>query len=228
MSYYPVLIDSKQINALVIGAGEVGLRKIESLLKQDVGNITVYDNALAFEDFKYKDENSIHYYCAEFDVKELGNFNLVFIATNNKQINSFYTNECQKRKILCNVATKPQEASFALPALIQKGDILITLSTNASSPALTRALKADLERFIDNECHEELCVFLGRLRPLILDLGLDTKENTEIFRSLVHSPHKENFQAYFTDKNEKTKNKLEQELKKSFNAQVLAIILQTL
>ncbi len=230
MSGYPILLDSRKIKALVIGAGEVGLRKIKSLLMQEVGAIDVYDIGIAFEDFKYKDEKAVSYCQKAFDINLIEKYNLVFIASNDWEKNSFYALECEKRKIFCNVISNPQEGSFSLPALIHRDDLLLTLSTNGQSPALTKALKAELENFLDSpqNNYTSLCAFLGKLRPQILELGLETKQNTEIFRTFVISPYKEVFIEYFSDSCEKNREKVEKCLEKCFTKEVQDIVKKNL
>ncbi len=227
MTYYPILIDSKQIKALVIGAGEVGLRKIDTLLLQGVESIDVYDIALAFEDFSYKESKYIAYFQEEFNIDALKKYNLVFIASNNQELNSYYVQECKKRSIFCNVITNPHEGHFSLPALIQRGDLLLTLSTNGQSPALTKALKADLENFIQDS-YVELCDFLGRLRPQILKLSLDSKENTKIFRTFVTEPYKDDFINFFSNKSKENVEKVEKCIQSCFSKEVQKIVKETL
>ncbi len=226
MSSYPILLDSKKIKALVIGAGEVGLRKIESLLLQEVSCIDVYDLFIESENFKYKEEKAISFFKDSFNVEDLEKYNLVFIASNDSEKNAFYAKECKKRNIFCNVITNPNEGTFTLPALIKREDLLLTLSSSGQSPALTRALKKDIENFLDSPEHNytSLCAFLGNLRPKILELGLETKENTEIFRTFVSSPYKELFLEYFFDSCEKNRNKVEACLETCFTKEVQNII----
>ncbi len=201
MSSYPINIDAKAVQALVIGAGEVGHRKIETLLLQGVESIKVLDKNIKKDDFSFKDNAHVLFFEREFDNADLESCNLVFVATENKELNSTIALECKNRNIFCNVVTNPAEGSFSLPALVRKEELLITLSTNGLSPALSRALKEDIEIFLDKG-YADLCAFLGRLRPEILKLDLPTKENTKIFRTFVTSPYKDVFLSYFNEKNE--------------------------
>ncbi len=223
MNNYPINLDSSFIRALVIGAGNVGLRKIETLLKQGVKNIHVVDISLSKKEFKFADISFITYEQRAYTLQDLEKANLVFVATSNADLNSRIAQECKERNILCNVATLPNEGSFSLPALIQKDDVLLTLSTNGLSPALSRALKEDIEIFLDKG-YCGLCSFLGRLRPKILMLDLPTKENTQIFRFFVTAPYKEIFLDYFHTKNENQKTEIEKILKENFSAKIQVII----
>ncbi len=223
MNHYPINIYSKDISALVIGAGEVGLRKIETLLLQGVESIYVIDKNLQENDFKYNTNPFVKFNEKEFSSIDLEGINLVFIATDNKELNSSIVKKCKERSLMCNVITNPHEGTFSLPALLRRDELLLTLSTGGLSPALSRSLKADIENFLDTG-YCELCSFLGRLRPKILELNLPSKENTEIFRFFVSSPYKECFLSYFADKTEVSTKAVTECIQKNFDTNLQLII----
>lgn len=227
MSDYPVLLHAKEIKALVIGAGEVGLRKIETLLAQNVRNIKTIDKNISLAEFPYKENSYVQYQQKSYSLLDLEENNLIFIATDNAELNSEIAKDCKAKGLLCNVSTSSEEGSFTLPALLKKDNLLLTISSKGLSPALSRALKADIETFLD-EGYCDLCAFLGRLRPRILELGLPTKENTSIFRAFVASPYKEILLAYFKDKNEINKKRLDIFVKNHFTQQVQLLIWDSL
>ncbi len=224
---YPINLKSKNINALVIGAGSVALRKIDTLLKQGITKIKVIDKNIAKEDFKFKDNPYVAYIQASYEDTCLEDINLVFVATDDKELNSAITKACYQENILCNVITNPNEGTFTLPAIVRKDNILISLSTSGLSPALSRALKDDIETFLDFG-YADFCTFLGKIRPLIQDLDLPSEENAVIFRFFVEEPQKLLFLQYFKNKDEETHRKIVNILEYSFEARVQKIILSTL
>ncbi len=219
---YPIVLNAESIHALVLGAGSVGQRKIETLLKQDIKNITVYDSSINekdfyfYETFKNMTDKTLVYKNENFPLENLLKYNLVFIATGDIEYNSFITSECKSRNIFCNTVTNPNEGDFSLPALIAKEDLLLTISTSGLSPALSRSLKADLENYLDSG-YSGLCAFLGRLRSKLLALNLPQKENAEVFRMFVNPPYKEFFLLYFSD------NFPQKEKKEEFNTIISAL-----
>ncbi len=229
MNSYPINISSKAVHALVIGAGAVGLRKVETLLQQGVEDIRVIDLYKEEKDFPYKDIIYIKYFQKEYEHSDLAGFvdkppcNLVFAATSDKELNAEIAKECNKRNIFCNVISNPTDGSFTLPALVQKKDILFTLSTNGLSPALSRVLKEDVEAFLENG-YDELCNFLGRLRPKILALEYTSEKNAEIFRTFLTAPYKEVFLEFFAERNEINTKKVKELIKTLFSREVQILI----
>ena len=104
---------------------------------------------------------------------------MVFAATSNRQTNDAVARACTERGILCNCADAPKDSSFIVPALVEQGNIAIALSTGGASPALARKIREDLETW---------------LRPLVLALHHETRQNTTLFRSIVDSPLSEALQ----------------------------------
>jgi precorrin-2 dehydrogenase/sirohydrochlorin ferrochelatase len=74
-----------------------------------------------------------------------------------------------------------------VPAHFSRDGITLALSTDGQSPALARLLREELEAWIGKR-YSPLLAFLGRLRPLLLELNLPTGQNTDLFRALVRSP----------------------------------------
>lgn len=224
---YPINLKSESIHALVVGAGSVALRKIDTLLKQGIKNIKVIDKDVIKEDFKFKDNSFVTYIQANYNNDYLDDVNLVFIATDDKELNSTITKECHQKNILCNVITNPSEGTFTLPAIVRKENILITLSTAGLSPALSRALKDDIETFLDFG-YADFCTFLGKIRPLIQELELSSEKNAEIFRFFVEEPQKLLFLQYLKNKDDETRKKIENILEYSFGARIQKVILSVL
>lgn len=192
MQYYPLLLNLEGARCLVVGAGAVGRRKIEALLSCKPREILVLDlkvpSPFATEseaDFLY--HKAVHCEARAFTEEDLHGKALVFATTNCRETNARIAAACKERGIPCNVADAPEAGSFIVPAHFRSGDMLVALSTGGKSPALARQIKRDLEAWFGNR-YEAIAAFLGRLRPEILQLGLPTAENTQIFRALVTSP----------------------------------------
>ena len=118
---------------------------------------------------------------------------LVFAATSSRQTNDAVARACAERGILCNCADAPKDSSFIVPALVEQGNIAIALSTGGASPALARKIREDLEAWL-GERYTGISELLMRLRPLVLALHHETRQNTTLFRSIVDSPLSEALQ----------------------------------
>lgn len=194
MRYYPLLLDLTAVRCLVVGAGEVGLRKVEGLLPCGPARITVLDpapagSALAVLLARHPE---ITYEQRPFTDTDLQGMQLVFACTSSQSVNAMIGQACRRLGILCNMADAPEEGSFVLPASVTRGDLTISVSTSGASPALARVIRQELEIRYGPE-YETMTRLLACIRPALLALGQASSENREVFRRLAASALPEMF-----------------------------------
>ena len=56
-------------------------------------------------------------------------------------LNRQISNDAERIGTLCNIADRPEVCNFILPAIISRGDLMITISTSGKSPALAKKLR---------------------------------------------------------------------------------------
>nr|WP_321257272.1 bifunctional precorrin-2 dehydrogenase/sirohydrochlorin ferrochelatase [uncultured Pseudodesulfovibrio sp.] len=187
MRYYPIFLNLENKACLVVGAGGVGKRKIQSLLDSGAGHVTIVDTCeVDVEMESILGADTATYQCREFVESDLDDKFLVIACTSSEAVNQRISKLCADRNVLCNVADQPEKCSFIVPATIKRGDLTIAISTAGQSPAMAKCIRKDLQESFGDE-YAVLLSLMGRIRPLILGLGQETKQNTAVFRSLVNS-----------------------------------------
>ena len=184
---YPLFLDLTDKTALVVGAGGVGRRKIAGLAGRGLARLLVLDPALPAECETLACGTLLDQQCRGFTPHDVMGMALVFACTDNRAVNAAVAAACHERGVLCNVADDPTAGDFFVPALVERGDVVLAVSTGGAGPALSKHLRKELEDWLGNR-YTAFAALLRRLRPALLALGLETTENTRIFRSLVHSP----------------------------------------
>ncbi|MCT4627467.1 bifunctional precorrin-2 dehydrogenase/sirohydrochlorin ferrochelatase [Halodesulfovibrio sp.] len=191
MRYYPLLLDLHGTHCLIVGFGKVGQRKLATLLKANPAQVTVLDT-FSIEEVEDADmlqllnNPFVTYSQRSFEASDVAGKTLVFASTGSRTVNKQVSDACAAHNILCNVIDDPSSGTFTVPAHIEKGDLLITLSTGGASPALSRKIKKELEKQVGDK-YAPVVTLMGRIRPLILELANDTEQNTTVFRNLVSS-----------------------------------------
>lgn len=192
---YPLFLSLEGEHCLVAGLGEVGRRKLAGLLVAGVGSVLALEGGLrpAAGECAAADElarlaadprvSLERRACSAEDVRAS---RLVFAATSDARENARIAALCREAGVLCNCASAPELGAFAVPALARAGDLRAALSTGGASPALTRILRRELESWLAPRA--SLARFLGRLRPLVLAMGDDTRHNSQLFRKVATSP----------------------------------------
>lgn len=168
--YYPVMLDLKNKEVLVVGAGKVAYRKIKNLIKAKA-KITVVSNEF-LEEFESLNVNLIKDCYNEKYLK--GKF-LVIAATSNNKVNEKIAKDAKENSILCNVVDNKDISDFITPAVVSKEEVLISISTNGKYPALSKYIRKDLEDRYSNYTKEYL-ELLETLRLEVIKRNEDDKE----------------------------------------------------
>jgi len=200
LKYYPVSLDVAGRDCLVVGGGSVGARKALTLAKCRAQVSVV---SLVFsEAFITHDHNTIHNNCyanhiinrrdaiqcikKPYDVRDLDSMFLVIGATDNMELNRQIAQDAKERQILCNIADFPEGSSFVLPSIVQRGDLVITVSTSGQSPALAKKLRKELELQFGEE-YAKLLMLMGNIRKRLLGQNHSPDAHASVFRELVNS-----------------------------------------
>ena len=131
--FFPVSIDLNNKNVLVIGAGKIALRKIETLLNYNC-NITVITKEVLEEKFlELEKNNKIKIFKnQEFEEKFLENIFLVITATDNEILNKEISQLCMSKNILVNNVTSKDDMNVRFMSIYEKDDIQIAISANGN------------------------------------------------------------------------------------------------
>ena len=131
--FFPVSIDLNNKNVLVIGAGKIALRKIETLLNYNC-NINVITKEILEEKFlELEKNNKIKIFKnQEFEEKFLENIFLVITATDNEILNKGISQVCMSKNILVNNVTSKDDMNVRFMSIYEKDDIQIAISANGN------------------------------------------------------------------------------------------------
>lgn len=187
MHYYPLFLDLSRTHCLIVGAGDVGRRKLTTLLQSAPASVLVLDVAPPCAELAeaLAADSRVTFARRTFTPADVEGRGLVFAATGNRAANAAVAAACARRNVLCNCADAPREGNCIVPATARKGDLVAALSTGGGSPALARRLRLELESWL--EPRAALATLLGRLRPHVLAMPGKTGQNAALFRTLAHS-----------------------------------------
>ncbi|MBW2655554.1 MAG: bifunctional precorrin-2 dehydrogenase/sirohydrochlorin ferrochelatase [Deltaproteobacteria bacterium] len=181
MKYYPIFLDLKDKNCLVVGGGPVGARKAETLVKcgAKVTMISEYFSSVC-DDVK---KISI---CIEkkYEKKDVDGMFLVFAATHNADLNQQIKEDASRLNILCNVADASDSSDFLLPSIVNRGDLILAISTSGSSPAMAKRIRQDLDHQFGPEYAQWLRL-MGNIRKKLLSSGHAPDDHKKIFHTLI-------------------------------------------
>ena len=139
--FFPVSIDLNNKNVLVIGAGKIALRKVETLLKYNC-NIKVITKTISekkFLDLESKNKILITQN-QNFEEKFLENIFLVVVATSDEKLNLEIAKLCMSKNILVNNISSKDEMNLRFMSICEKEEVQIGISANGN-PKKAKAIK---------------------------------------------------------------------------------------
>ncbi len=144
---YPVNLVLEGRACLVVGGGQVAMRKVEGLLASGAVVRVVaprLDAALAGHPGVVCEER-------RWAPEDLEGVWLAIAATDNPEVNRAVFMAGERAGIWVNGADDPANCSFTLPSVVRRGDLQVAVSTGGRSPALASWLRRRFESEIGPE-----------------------------------------------------------------------------
>lgn len=166
MSLLPIFLKLEGRPGLLVGAGNVALEKIGSLLATGV-RLRVIAPEANQEICQLADEGRLEWVERRFDPSDLdGNF-VVIAATDDPEVNATVYRESVRRGILVNSVDDPPHCDFYFGSVVRRGDLQIAISTAGESPAVAQRIRREIDDQLSSDIGPWLTE-LGQLRREIL------------------------------------------------------------
>lgn len=133
---------------LVVGGGQVALRKVRALLAAGA-QVVVNAPVLTAELRQLAREKRVIWREEAFAARLLDDAWLVVVATSDRQLNEQVALLCRQQKKLVNVVDNVALSSFHVPAVIDRGALQVAVSTAGAAPVLAQAIRSDIEKRLD-------------------------------------------------------------------------------
>lgn len=147
MQYLPIFtkLDNKPV--LVVGGGEVALRKCRAFLKARA-SVTLVAPWFCDELKEHAHNNEVTLIDAYFDESHLDGKMLVIAATDRDEVNNNVFELANARNVFVNVVDDQPKCTFIFPSIVDRDPITIAISSAGTAPVLARRLREKLETLI--------------------------------------------------------------------------------
>ena len=169
-SYYPIFLNVSGKKCMVVGGGQVALRKARALLSSGA-NIEVISPALCSELDRLAEDGEITVLRKHYQPGDLRGAFIAIAATDDRRINLEVAKEARETAIPVNVVDDADSSDFILPSCICRGDVTIAISTAGRSPALARKIRTRLEKDLGDE-YAALALLIAEVRAEVKDQGI--------------------------------------------------------
>ena len=155
-SYFPMFVDISRFRILVAGGGKIAERRVKTLLKFQT-DVTVIAPDVTEELQKLADAGKLILHRKMYEEKDLEQMDLVFAATDKKEVNQTIVQDCvrrgeaEQRRILVNTADDKDACDFYFPAVVQEEELVVGINSGGADPGRTRRVRGRIEQLFREE-----------------------------------------------------------------------------
>ena len=173
VAYFPAFLNIRGKKCVVVGGGNIALRKVRMLLECGA-RVTVISPTLLQGLARLAEKKTVAVIRRNYTSLDLKRAVLVVAATNVKEVNRKVADEAKGKGVLVNVVDDPGPSDFILPSTIRRGDLTVAISTAGKSPALAKKIRRNLERGLGKE-YIVLLSLIEEIRSSMKRLGVHVK-----------------------------------------------------
>ncbi|HTO18959.1 MAG TPA: siroheme synthase CysG [Pseudomonas sp.] len=147
MDFLPLFHNLKNAPVLVIGGGEVALRKARLLA--DAGAVPRVVTREALDEVSAlvaRQGGELH--LRDYREDDLEGVRLVVAATDDEPLNAMVSRQAKARGIPVNVVDAPELCSVIFPAIVDRSPLMVAVSSGGDAPVLARLIRARIETWI--------------------------------------------------------------------------------
>lgn len=207
MDFLPLFFKLTGKTCLVIGGGEVAVRKAGMLVSANA-QVHVVAKSMTQSMTHFIEKHGCTYRLGEFVADDLDKVQLVIAATDNKTLNETISQLANARNLPVNVVDNPELCSFILPAIIDRSPVVVAVSSGGKSPVLARLIRARLETLIPS-AYGELAALVGNYRETVKQKFATINQRRGFWESVLQGPVAE---LVFAGKEQQANQLLEKEL----------------
>ena len=184
----PLIIDLSGKKVIIAGGGRIAARKAK-VLSAEKAFITFIAPEISEEARSLAKEHNYELIEREALPSDFSGAMLVILATNSRTVNSSLAKMLSPAQLVC-VVDESGEGNVTFPATVRRGHLQIAVTSNGSSPKLTRKLKRELEEQFD-ESWISYTAWLNEMRKKVKQLDLSYEEKQQILLDILDDEYKE-------------------------------------
>jgi precorrin-2 dehydrogenase / sirohydrochlorin ferrochelatase len=198
MRLFPLFLKLSGRHCLVIGGGKISQGKVAGLLSSGA-KITLVAPKVTPRIAAWSRGGRLRWVRRKFRSSDLRGIFLAVAATSSSPIHRAIFRQCKKRGILCNIVDVPELCDFYYPAVVQRGDLQIAISTGGSSPSLAKRLREQFERELGPE-YAHWVRAIARERQKIRNQRLTPAEQIHLLKTIASEGAFSDFQRKFVSR----------------------------
>ena len=181
MDHLPIFINIRQRPCLVIGGGDIALRKINLLIKAQA-KVDCLSPLFCEGIINLCKNGNVNLIDKIFEPDDIKDYAIIIASTDDSSVNSLISQLAKQAKIPVNVVDSPELSSFIMPSIVDRSPIIIAVSSAGKAPVLARLIRAKLETVIPS-AYGALAEIAGEYRQKAKDRFGNIKDRRAFWES---------------------------------------------
>ena len=148
--YFPLFVDISEKEILFVGGGEIAARRINALAPF-IQRITIVAPEADGSILALTEEGEVSWIMREFDDEDLEEKDLVFVATDDEELNEQIALMCRRKGILVNVSSDKNLCDFYFPGIVRQGDTVIGITASGKDHAKAKRVRERIQEILTEE-----------------------------------------------------------------------------
>jgi len=181
MEHLPIFINLRQKPVLVVGGGDIALRKINLLIKAQA-SVNCLSPLFCDGIASLSADKSVNLIQKSFEPDDIKNYSIIIASTDDSLVNSSISELAKKANIPVNVVDSPELSSFIMPSIVDRSPVIIAVSSAGKAPVLARIIRAKLETVIPS-AYGLLAEIAGEYRQKVKNRFSNIKDRRAFWES---------------------------------------------
>ncbi len=186
MDYLPIFFKVEGRQVLLVGGGQIALRKAKFLLRARA-KIKLVATEICSELLELLSGNDHKIFSRAYEIADLDSVSLIVAATDDLELNQRIAEHAGSKNIPVNVVDQPDLCSFIFPSIVDRSPLVIAVSSGGNSPVLARLLRSRLETIIPS-AYGSLASFLGGFRESVKEKIHSFTARMRFWESVINGP----------------------------------------
>jgi uroporphyrin-III C-methyltransferase/precorrin-2 dehydrogenase/sirohydrochlorin ferrochelatase len=144
MRSFPLFLKLEGRPVLLVGASSAAAAKLR-LLGSAGARVTVIADTPSADLLAAVSDTRAELVCSALTMQHFASVELVFGATGNDADDRNVAHRAREAGKLVNIVDRPELSDFTMPAIVDRGDIVVAVSTHGASPVLAQRVRAAIE-----------------------------------------------------------------------------------
>ncbi|CAG8865689.1 Siroheme synthase [Pseudomonas fluorescens] len=186
MDYLPLFHKLQGSRVLIVGGGEIALRKAR-LLADAGAALRVVAPEVEGQLSALAREGGGEVRVRGYQLQDLDGCRLVIAATDDPALNAQVSADAQQRSLPVNVVDAPALCTVIFPAIVDRSPLVVAVSSGGDAPVLARLIRAKLEAWIPS-AYGELAGLAARFRHKVKELYPDVNQRRGFWEDVFQGP----------------------------------------